>query len=453
MSRLWIAVLVVFTVSLASPDANARWKRLGRMARSVESVLGRVVSVSEPRQPDASVPALAPKKRFASIPGFRLGGSYEREARGGTALRPGAEIRDGGVGGTTLESLGIRGGLRLAYMTAGSPRKNRDGKVTNAVIVSTHYSGDSADLYQKWHGSVIGPGKLIDTNRYYVVFLDAVGLWGAIKPSAGLGKRFPRYNAWDYAQANYRLLRDHLDVDEVQLALGPSMGAFQSYMLAALHPDYVKAIMPIGGSTTLREAADLRGLFRTMSTTMELSRKSSWVTRLTGGKHLRLFGREVKGVNRKVTAANEDTLARGLGVLMPTAFAGGYWHDKSWDAGRVMTYSPDRKSNTGSFLRERAKGNNPLDFLYRNAAGETYHVRPYLDRIKAKTLILHVDNDKWLNLAYAKEAASTIKDARLLTRGHDLAHYGVFDLPRKDHLGGEVAGWMREIGMTPGTPD
>ena len=74
----------------------------------------------------------------------------------------------------------------------------------------------------------MGPGELIDTDRYYVIFLDALGLWGAGKPSDGLGLRFPQYNIMDCVQANYRLLRDHLKVSRVKLATGASMGAIQN---------------------------------------------------------------------------------------------------------------------------------------------------------------------------------------------------------------------------------
>jgi homoserine acetyltransferase len=448
--RLLIATSIA-VLTVLSGDASARWGN-GKARRLLD--LGkRVASLKEPKTPNSSVPALAARKQHALIKDFRLGGSYERATKGGVQIRNDREIKNGGVGGVTLESLGVREGLKLSYITAGTPRRNRRGKIINAVVVSSHYSGDSADLYTKWHGSVIGSGKLINTDKYFVVFLDALGLWGTSKPSGGLGKRFPRYNAWDYTQANYRLLRDHIGVDRVQLALGPSLGAFQSYMMAILHPRFVDAILPIGGSTTLKEASDVRGLFRTMTSTIDLARRSSPILRMTGGKHLRLFGREVRPLNRRVTAANEDALARGFGVLMPTAFAGGHWHDKSWATGQELVYSPDKSGSTGKLLRAKASGNNPLDFLFRNAAGETYHVRPHLDRIKAKTLILHVDNDKWLNVTYAREAAQKIRGARLLTRSHPLAHYGIFDLLNKQHLGREVASWMREIGMQPGAPE
>ena len=92
------------------------------------------------------------------------------------------------------------------------PRRNAAGEITNAVVVNSYYSGDSADMYEQWvkgaalSGGVpiIGAGRPIDTDRYYVVMVDPLGTWGASKPSDGLGTKFPQYSYYDMVQANYR---------------------------------------------------------------------------------------------------------------------------------------------------------------------------------------------------------------------------------------------------------
>jgi homoserine acetyltransferase len=198
----------------------------------------------------SGIEALHSLKKFYSVPNFKIGGKYE--------IGNEAAYEFGGNGGITLESLGQEP-LRVAYIATGAPKRDANGKITNAVIISPYYSGDSTFNYFFWYegqkgtgfsrGAVVGPGKLIDTNKYYVIFLDALGLWGASKPSDGLGIKFPQYSAYDFVQANYRLLKDELGVAKVKLATGVSMGAIQSYLWAILHPDYVEAIMPIGGMT------------------------------------------------------------------------------------------------------------------------------------------------------------------------------------------------------------
>ena len=132
---------------------------------------------------------------------FRLGGRYE------LADPPKWEI--GGEGGKTLKSLS-GGKLRTAYIAVGTPRRNAAGEITNAVVIRAYYSGDSTDMYEQWvKGTalsggipIIGSGRPIDTDRYYVVMVDPLGTWGASKPSDGLGTKFPQYSYYDMVQAS-----------------------------------------------------------------------------------------------------------------------------------------------------------------------------------------------------------------------------------------------------------
>src|ERR1700752_5239831 len=129
-------------------------------------------------------------KQYYEIPNFRLGGKYDLD-------NPSKWV-DGGEGGTTLESLS-GGKLRTGYIAIGTPRKNAAGEITNAVVINSYYSGDSIDMYEQWvkgaplSGGVpiIGPGRPIDSGRYYVIMVDPLGTWGASKPSDGLGVKFP----------------------------------------------------------------------------------------------------------------------------------------------------------------------------------------------------------------------------------------------------------------------
>src|SRR6186997_2778951 len=187
-------------------------------------------------------------KKYYEISDFKLGGKYD--------LANPSKWENGGEGGTTLESLG-GGKLRTAYIAVGTPRRNAAGEITNAIVINSYYSGDSTDMYEQWYVGaalsggvpIIGPGRPIDTDRYYVVMVDPLGTWGASKPSDGLGLKFPQYSYYDMVQANYRLLRDGLKVARVALATGVSMGGTQTYVWGVMHPEYVSAIMPIGGTT------------------------------------------------------------------------------------------------------------------------------------------------------------------------------------------------------------
>jgi len=228
-----------------------------------------VASAEPPFTRRSSQPQHDALKQYYEIPNFRLGGKYD--------LNDSSKWENGGKGGTTLESLGA-GKLRTAYIAIGTPRRDSAGEIINAVIINSYYSGDSTDMYEQWvKGTalsggepVIGPGRPIDTDRYYVVMVDPLGTWGASKPSDGLGIKFPQYSYFDMVQANYRLIHDYLKVGHAALITGVSMGGTQTYVWGVMHPDFMGALMPIGG-TTQSDAQDPVGnwTFQLMTAAIE----------------------------------------------------------------------------------------------------------------------------------------------------------------------------------------
>jgi len=376
------------------------------------------------------VPGLLSIKKFHYISNFKIGGEYE--------IGNEAAYEFGGKGGVTLESLG-KGQLRVAYIATGTPQRDGNGKITNAVIVSPYYSGDSSFAYYFWNegqkgnafakGAVVGPGKLIDTNRYYVIFLDALGLWGASKPSEGLGMKFPRYTFFDLVQANYRLLKDELGVSKVKLATGVSMGAIQSYVWAVLHPDFVEAIMPIGGVTAMDPVP--RWLFQLMSAAM----KSDPAWRRTKGDYYRL---------PKEYHPNKGMMF-GWSILGQSGLSFDLRAKLSWDVVKKDVFYWKPEGEEGAKLPAKARDYDVNDLLYRNMAGDVYNINNQLKRIKARTLILHVKNDQWLRYVTAVGAASKIEGAKLAAFESPLAHYAVFRAPNM--LKDDVMAFFKEIGM------
>ncbi|MGC8602917.1 MAG: alpha/beta fold hydrolase [Desulfomonilaceae bacterium] len=397
-------------------------------------VLGFFVSVvtvyAEPITRLSGVPHLASLKKYYSVPNFVLGGKYDQ----GKAFT----FEFGGAGGVTLESLG-RKPLRLSYIAVGTPERDTDGKIVNAVIISPYYTGDSTFMYSFWYdgqkgnafadGSVVGPGKQIDTDKYYVIFVDALGLWGTSKPSDGLGMKFPHYSILDCVQANYRLLKDHLGVGKVKLATGVSMGGIQSYVLAALHPDFVDAIMPIGGITASDPVS--RWLFQLMTAAMQ----SDPVWQRTQGDYYNL---------PKEQHPNKGMMF-GWSVLGESGYSFDFRVKQAWDKVKKEVFYWEPKGDEGAYLVSKAKDFDVDDLLFRNQALKNYDINDQLGSIKAKTLILHVKNDQWLRYVLAEEAASRIKGAKLVGYEHPLAHYGSFQAPNvcKD----AVSTFFKEIGM------
>ncbi|MGO9118712.1 MAG: hypothetical protein ACLQPD_14035 [Desulfomonilaceae bacterium] len=387
---------------------------------------------SQPVTALSGVKSLDHLKGFYTIPDFKIGGTYEI---GNTS-----QYEFGAPDGTTLESLRA-GPLRTAYIAVGAPQRDAEGRITNAIIISCYHSGDSAWFYYWWYegqegndfagGPVVGPGRIIDTDRFYVIFLDALGLWGTSKPSDGLGMKFPQYTPFDLVQANYRLLRDGLNVAKVRLATGVSMGATQSYVWALMHPEYVEAIMPIGGSTSTRKDAVARWTFDLMTAAM----KSDPVWRETQGDyyHLPKGKHPIQG------------LMFGWSILMHTGLDLDYRVAQGWDEVKKEVFYWDPKGDEGLTLRQKALEYDVNDFILRNGYNGKFDINEHLPSIKVPSLILHVQNDLWLRVGLAEESAKRIPGARFASFSDPMAHYAVFRAPHA--LKEEVLSFFKEIGL------
>ncbi|MFH1134583.1 MAG: alpha/beta fold hydrolase [Pseudomonadota bacterium] len=375
----------------------------------------------------AGVENLSGLKKYYVVNNFKIGGRYDLGGRAGFDY--------GGEGGATLESLGA-GPLRLAYIALGTPQRDEKGKIVNAVIVNSYYAGDSSLSLFLWgagrpgngfaQGPVIGPGLLLDTNKYYVILLDALGLWGASKPSDGLGPNFPQYSLGDMVQANYRLLTDELGVSKIRLATGVSMGAMQCYLWALMHPEMVEAIMPIGGA--IRENSGFKWLLELM--TAALQSDPAW--------------RETKGYyyDRPKEKHPNQGVMFGWSLLEQSSLSHEFRANQPWSAVAPKVFSWIPEAGRGTGLAARAAEYDLNDLIQRNRAFDGFDIARFLKDIKASTLIIHVKNDQWLPFSQAGEAARMIPGARLLGFESPLSHYGIFAAPNLFRK--EIKGFLEE---------
>jgi len=381
---------------------------------------------------ETGVADLGSLKRYYQVPHFKIGGAYR--------LGDPRAYESGGEGGVTLESLHA-GSLRLGYIAVGNAQRNPKGEIINAVVISPYYAGDASFCYHFWYqgqagngfaqGAAVGPGLLIDTNKYYVIFLDALGLWGASKPSNGLGTGFPQYSCLDMAQANYRLLKDHLKVAKVKLATGFSLGAMQSYAWALLHPEMVEAILPVAGATNIKNDAVARWLFQLMNAAL----KSDPVWQRTKGDYYRL---------PKAQHPNQGFMF-GWSLLAQSGFGPDFRLRQGWDAVRPEVFYWEPKGDQSAWLKKEAKKYDVIDILYRNQAIAGFDIDADLHRIKAKTLIVHAAGDNWLRPLQARKTAAAIPGARLMFFESPLAHYAGFSA--YNTLKAEIQAWFQEAGL------
>jgi homoserine O-acetyltransferase/O-succinyltransferase len=114
-----------------------------------------------------------------------------------------------------------------------------------------------------WGDALIGPGKAIDTDKYFVVGVNALGSAhgssgpNSIDPNTGkpFGPTFPELTLRDSVRAQKHLL-DDLGVKRLVAVVGPSMGGFQSFQWAVTYPDFMRGIVPSVTAPKVRPGGD-----------------------------------------------------------------------------------------------------------------------------------------------------------------------------------------------------
>ena len=141
--------------------------------------------------------------------------------------------------------------VRMHYVTLGTPRRDAQGLVRNAVLILHGTTGSSAQFLQPmFAGELFGPGQPLDAARYYFVIPDNLGHGESSKPSDGLHARFPKYGYIDMVEAQYRLLTEGLQVNHLRLVMGTSMGGMHSWLWGEIHPEFMDALMPLASLPT-----------------------------------------------------------------------------------------------------------------------------------------------------------------------------------------------------------
>lgn len=136
--------------------------------------------------------------------------------------------------------------LRIHYRTLGTPQKDTQGRVRNAVLILHGTTGSGENfLSQNFAGVLFSPGGLLDASKYYIVLPDGIGHGRSSKPSDGLHARFPRYGYDDMVTAQYRLLTEGLGVNHLRLVMGTSMGGMHTWVWAEKYPGFMDAALPL----------------------------------------------------------------------------------------------------------------------------------------------------------------------------------------------------------------
>lgn len=172
-----------------------------------------------------------------------------------------------------LRDGGLLPGVRIAYETWGTLAPDRSNAILlfHALSGSHHAAGYNPhiegfdglwqdELHTGWWGDMIGPGKALDTDRYFIICANYLGgCYGStgpasIHPETGRpwGAAFPAVTAADQVEVFTRLI-DHLGIDHLHAVVGPSVGGLVALTFATRFPNRVRNVVAIasGYKTTV----------------------------------------------------------------------------------------------------------------------------------------------------------------------------------------------------------
>ncbi len=150
------------------------------------------------------------------------------------------------IGDFRLENGKIINACQIGYRTFGklNPQKS------NALVFPSWFGGTSAGTANL----VGGPDKLVDSTKYYVICLDALGDGISSSPAnsaAQPGDAFPRFTIRDMVNSQAVFLTQTLGLKHVYAIIGGSMGGMQVFQWMVSYPRFMDRVISYVGSTRL----------------------------------------------------------------------------------------------------------------------------------------------------------------------------------------------------------
>jgi homoserine O-acetyltransferase/O-succinyltransferase len=312
------------------------------------------------------------------------------------------------IGRLDLEEGGAIPDCLLAFTTWGELNEARD----NAVLITTWYSG----THQIWRDVYVGPDHALDPSRYFIVCVDQIGSGLSVSPHNAEGanadiamSRFPRVRIGDDVVAQERLLREHFGIDRLQLVVGGSMGAQQTYEWAVRFPEKVLRAAPIAGTAknTPHDYLFAKSLVEAITS------DPGWA----GGEY----------------ASNADVvggLTRHAGIWAVMGFSTEFWKQEVW---RALEFESKEAFLVG-FLEPYFTVMDPNDLLCmawkwqhgdvsRHTGGD---LEAALGRVTARTFVMPIDEDMFFPVRDCRPEQEMVKGSELRVVEDVLGHLGLF---------------------------
>lgn len=321
-----------------------------------------------------------------------------------------------------LEHGGHLRNLKIAYETFGqlSPRKD------NAILFPTWYSGTSKIIEMAY----IGADRALDPSKYFIIVVNQIG--NGLSSAAHNtnvpfnGARFPNVTIADDVRAQHALVTQRFGIEQLQLVLGGSMGAQQTYEWAVRYPEMVVRAAPIAG--TARATPHNKLIVETFqdAITSDPHWDGGWYTNASQvhrglRRHARLFA--ASGFTAKLF--NSEGW-RGLGFTSPEDFVTGFVEGH---------FLPQDPNNLLSMLRKWHAGD-----VSRMTGG---CLKTALGKIKSRTAIIAIKEDLFFPLGDIEAEAKMIQGGAVREVSSDWGHLALFGIDQ--NYNAVVDSYLREL--------
>lgn len=289
---------------------------------------------------------------------------------------------------------------QLAYKIYGELNADK----SNVILYMTSFAAHHSDV--DW---LVGAGKALDTDKYFVVIPNLFGNGLSSSPSNAVepftGNRWPYFTIADNVNVQHQLFTGHLGIQTIELACGWSMGGLQAYQWASYYPAMVKRLAVLCGAAKCspHNQAFIEGVRATL-TTDSAYQNGAFVSRPEKG--LRAMGRNYAAMAMSQTFYREELWR-----------AGGF---SSLEDFLVMSWE-------ANFLKRDA--NNLLSHLWawqnaNIAANDKYKgdFKAALKAITAKSVIMPSVTDLYFQVEDNRLEVEQMQNAKLVPIVSDWGH-------------------------------
>lgn len=323
-----------------------------------------------------------------------------------------------------LDNFTTENGQTIAKVAVGWEAYGRLNADKSNVILITHYFSGSSHAAGKYHAddtapgywdAIIGPGKAIDTNKFYVISSDTLVNANAfdknvittgpatINPATGkpYGLTFPVVTIGDFVELQKNLL-DSLGINKLYAVIGPSMGSFQAIEWAVRYPQQVQRLIPVIGSAYI----DTYSAVKLQRWAYPILQDPAWHNGNYYDK-----GQPLQGLSTALAYITQD-------ALHPDGFNPRY-SAISTDSGlhHSITALPQAWQQLQAQAQLRAEKQDANHILYLVRASQLWRAgmgdnwQQALSRVEAKTLFLPASGDLLLPPALSQHSATVMTAA------------------------------------------